>query len=391
MGDDFNFEGVQFVDDDELFGGEPAAPEEPKQDPEGQPGDGTKEIKDKPTEVVVEDGDGLFGDPEEHQPESVGEEKNNKETGKKAVTPEGNGDSPKDNVYSSFAKALKGDGLFQFLDDKVIDSITDGNSFADAWEQEISSRLDEETRRVKEALDAGVPANTIQYYTGLIKRLDSISEEDLTAESEDASKLRQNIIYQDYLIRGFSKERAAREVKRSVDGGNDIEDAKEALESNKQFYQDKYEDLVAEGKAKADEERKRIKQENEDFKKEVLESDKLFGSIDIDKASRRKAYEVMTRIIDNDEDGSPRTAVQKFADENPAKFRTILGLMWVLTDGYQKLGDLVQGNIKKEVRSNLKAIGERITSSAPRGGSPRFIGGEDEGDKPKPGSWRFDI
>ena len=99
----------------------------------------------------------------------------------------------------------------------------------------------------------------------------------------------------------------------------------------------------------------------------------------------------MTKVVDNDEDGSPRTIVQKFADEHPAQFRAILGLTWVLTNNFQKLGDLVQGNIKKEVRSNLKAIGERISSSTPRGGSPRFIGGEEEHEKPKPGSWRFDV
>lgn len=387
MGDDFNFGGAQFIDDDELFSGEPAAPEENKQET-GTPPE-RKEPETKPTEVVVGEGDDLFGDSQE-QPESVGEEANNKETGKKAV-PDGDGDSPKDNVFSSFAKALKGDGLFQFLDDKVIDSITDETSFADAWEQEISSRLDAETRRVKEALDAGVPTNTIQYLTGMIKRFESISEDDLSAEGDDALKLRQNIIYQDYINRGFTKDRALREVKRSVENKTDVDDAKEALESSKQFYQDKYDDLIAEGQAKAEEERKRVRQENEDFKKEILNNDKLFGSIEIDKASRQKAYEAMTKIVDNDEDGSPRTIVQKFADEHPAQFRAILGLTWVLTDNFQKLGDLVQGNIKKEVRSNLKAIGDRISSSTPRGGSPRFIGGEEEQEKPKPGSWRFDV
>lgn len=387
MGDDFNFEGVQFLDGDELFGGEPAAPEEPKQEPGNQPDD--KETK-KPTEVEVNEGDDLFGGTEEIQPESVGEEENNKD-GKNAATDDGDGSSPKDNVYSSFAKALKGDGFFQSLDDKLIESITDGDSFAEAFEKEINSRLEDEVRRFKEATDAGVSVDDIQYFTGIISRLSSIKEEDLTAETEDASKLRQNIIYQDYINRGFSKERALREVKRSVEGGNDVDDAKEALESNKQFYQDKYDDLVAEGKAKVEAERKRIKQEAENFKKEILGEEKLFGSIEVDKTSRRKAYDVMTRIVDQDEDGSPRTAVQKFADENPAKFRTILGLTWVLTDGFQKLGELMQGNIKKEVRSNLKAIGERISSSTPRGGSPRFIGGEDEQERPKPGSWRFDV
>lgn len=387
MGDNFMSGGAQFIDEDELFIETPATQEGQEQEQEGAQPENKQE--EKPTEVVVGEGDDLFGDSQE-QPESVGEEDKDKDTGKKAAT-EGDGDSPKDNVFSSFAKAMKGDGLFRFLDDKVIDSITDETTFADAYEQEVALRLDAETRRVKEALDAGVPTNTIQYLTGMIKRYDSITEEDLSAEGDEASKLRKNLIYQDYINRRFSKERALREVNRSVESGNDKEDAKEALESSKQFYQDKLDDLIAEGQAKVEEERKRARQEQEDFKKEVLENDKLFGSIEIDKASRQKAYEAMTKIVDNDEDGSPRTIVQKFADEHPAQFRAILGLTWVLTNNFQKLGDLVQGNIKKEVRSNLKAIGERISSSTPRGGSPRFIGGEEEHEKPKPGSWRFDV
>lgn len=387
MGDNFISGGAQFINEDELFIETPATQEGQEQEQEGTQPENKQE--EKPTEVVVGEGDDLFGDSQE-QPESVGEEDKDKDTGKKAVT-EGDGDSPKDNVFSSFAKAMKGDGLFRFLDDKVIDSITDETTFADAYEQEVALRLDAETRRVKEALDAGVPTDTIQYLTGMIKRYDSITEETLSAEGDEAAKLRKNLIYQDYINRRFSKERALREVNRSVESGNDKEDAKEALESSKQFYQDKLDDLIAEGQAKAEEERKRARQEQEDFKKEVLENDKLFGSIEIDKASRQKAYEAMTKVVDNDEDGSPRTIVQKFADEHPAQFRAILGLTWVLTDNFQKLGDLVQGNIKKEVRSNLKAIGERISSSTPRGGSPRFIGGEEEHEKPKPGSWRFDV
>lgn len=387
MGDNFISGGAQFINEDELFIETPATQEGQEQEQEGTQPENKQE--EKPTEVVVGEGDDLFGDSQE-QPESVGEEDKDKDTGKKAVT-EGDGDSPKDNVFSSFAKAMKGDGLFRFLDDKVIDSITDETTFADAYEQEVALRLDAETRRVKEALDAGVPTDTIQYLTGMIKRYDSITEETLSAEGDEAAKLRKNLIYQDYINRRFSKERALREVNRSVESGNDKEDAKEALESSKQFYQDKLDDLIAEGQAKAEEERKRVRQENEDFKKEILNNDKLFGSIEIDKASRQKAYEAMTKIVDNDEDGSPRTIVQKFADEHPAQFRAILGLTWVLTDNFQKLGDLVQGNIKKEVRSNLKAIGDRISSSTPRGGSPRFIGGEEEQEKPKPGSWRFDV
>ena len=390
MGEDFNLDAVEFLDGvDELFGDTAAEPAQPdkQQDPES-PGEKKETIEktDDTTEVQIEDGDDLFGDDE---PESVG---GDDKAGSKAATDDGDGTSPKDfNAYSSFAKAMKGDGLFQFLDDEVIDKIDDADSFAEAFDDEINKRLDDVTRRVKEALDAEIPVDSIRQFEGIIKRLEAITEDQLSSETEQASRLRQNIIYQDYLNRGFSEERAKREVKRSVESGSDKEDAKDALESNKQFYQDKYDDLIAEGRAQREAERKKVREEAAEFRKAILEKDTLFGSIEVDKATRQKAYDAMTRVVGKDSDGSPVTAVQKFADENPVEFRSVLGLMWTLTNGFKDLGKIVQKNIDNKVRSNLKEIEKRIIGSTPRGGSPRFAGGESETDVPSRRGWTFDI
>ena len=70
----------------------------------------------------------------------------------------------------------------------------------------------------------------------------------MNSENNEGENLRKQLIYQDYINRGFSKERATREVKRSFDSGSDLEDAKEALESNINFFKNKYEDLIKEAK-----------------------------------------------------------------------------------------------------------------------------------------------
>ena len=386
-----NLEGVQFLDDIELFG-EPTQPDDAGAGNECQHGSEQEPQKDNenPTEVEITDGDSLFGDEsEETQPESVGDGKNNK-AGEGADTTD-DGDSPNgQNAYSSFAKALQGDRLFQFLDDEVIDNVKDADSFADAFEKEINARLDDETRRVKEALDAGVAPDAIGQYENIIKQLDSISEDKLSEETEQASRLRQNILYQDFLNRGYKEERAKQLVKRAVDGGTDIDDAKDALESNKQFYRDEYQKLIDQGKQEVEAERQRVRKEAAEFKKAVLEKEKIFGDIQVDKVTRQKAYDAMTRIVGKNADGDNVTAVQKFADENPVEFRSILGIMWAMTDGFKELGNVIKQDINKKVRSNLKEVENRIKGSAPRGGSPRFIGGDNEPSGSRQG-WMLDV
>lgn len=393
MGED-NLEGVQFLDDVDLFG-DSTQPDDAgsgtKEDQPSEEGKPSKEVVDKnePTEVEITENDSLFDDDDDSQPESVGEGKNNK-AGEGADTTD-NGDSPNgQNAYSSFAKALQGDRLFQFLDDEVIDNVKDADSFADAFEKEINARLDDVTRRFKEATEAGVPDDTAGQYENVIKQLDAITEEQLSEETEQASRLRQNILYQDFLNKGYKKEKAQQLVKRSVDGGTDIEDAKEALESNKQFYQKQYQDLIEESKQEVEAEKQRVKKEAAEFKKAILEKEKVFGDIEVDKATRQKAYDAMTRVVGKNADGESVTAVQKYADENPVEFRSVLGIVWAMTDGFKELGNILKKDINKKVRSNLQGIEDRIKGSSPRGGSPRFIGGEEESSSSGRG-WMLDI
>ena len=240
------------------------------------------------------------------------------------------------------------------------------------------------------ALDAGVAPDAIGQYENIIKQLDSISEDKLSEETEQASRLRQNILYQDFLNRGYKEERAKQLVKRAVDGGTDIDDAKDALESNKQFYRDEYQKLIDQGKQEVEAERQRVRKEAAEFKKAVLEKEKIFGDIQVDKVTRQKAYDAMTRIVGKNADGDNVTAVQKFADENPVEFRSILGIMWAMTDGFKELGNVIKQDINKKVRSNLKEVENRIKGSAPRGGSPRFIGGDNEPSGSRQG-WMLDV
>ena len=186
-----------------------------------------KDTKETTEELNVE---GLF----EETPESVGSEEH--QEGEDTTSEKKTGSSPTNNFYSSIAKALKEDGVFPDLDDETADKIKEAEDFAEVVEQQVQARLDEQQKRVINALNAGVEDTTIKQYENTLAYLDSITEEALSDEDEKGENLRKQLIYQDLINKGYSKEDAQEELKEIFDNGSDLRKAKGALASNKDFF-----------------------------------------------------------------------------------------------------------------------------------------------------------
>ena len=378
--------GLGNMDADSLFGEDTQEPEVKVDLPgENKEGEDKKDKNDTIPEGSTIDAESLFEDPE-----SVGED-DNKE-GKEAK-PDGDGSSPKgESLYSSFAQALKGDGLFQFLDDETVGNINDADSFSQAMEDEINARLDDATRKVKEALESGVQPNVIAQYERTIQNLEAITPEQLNAETEEGANLRRTIIRQDLLSRGYRQDKVEKQVERIMSSGTDIEEAADSLEAVKEYFKQRYESTINEAKQEAEAERAKTRKEVEEFRKAMLEKDKLFEDIPVDKATRKKAYEAMTKVVSTSEDGEQLTAVQQYADEHPVEFRTMLGVVYALTDGFTKMGKLLTKSVDKKVNKNLREIERRVMGTTRQGGSFNFIeGDEPHNSKPNFRGVRIDI
>ena len=369
-----------FVEDEATQDTPPANGEPPKKEEE------PSKDKEETTEVV--DVDNLFTD----TPESVGSGKENTEE-KEDTTPKGDGTSPK-NFYSSIAKALKEEGIFPDLDDEGLSEVKDPEDFRDLIDQQIKAGLDERQKRIDEALNAGVEPTEIRKYENTINFLGSIKEENISDEGDKGEKLRKDLIYQDFINRGYSKERAAREVQKSFNAGTDIDDAKEALKSNIDFFKDKYDELVNEAKSEAEQEEKERKEQAEKLKSSILNDKDVFGDLSIDKSTRQKIYDNIAKPVYKDpETGEYFTAIQKYEMENRTDFLKNIGLLFTLTDGFKNLDGLVKGKVKKEVNKGLRELEHTLNNTARTSdGNLKFVSGVDEDPESFIGKgWNLDV
>lgn len=327
-------------------------------------------------------------------PESVGSE-NNKEDNKEeeSTTSTEDGSSPKNNnFYYSIANALVEEGILSDLDENEVKEINSAETFAEAIEKHVNAKLDERQRRINSALDANIEPEAIRQYEGVLNYLGNISEDEISDEGEKGEKLRKQLIYQDFINRNYSKERAAREVKKSFDSGSDIEDAKEALISNKEFYEKQYNDLIEEGEREEKAERERLQKEAADLRKSLLEDKEVFEGISIDKSIRQRAYENITKPIHKTKDGEMLTAIQKYEHDNPVEFRKKLSILFTLTDGFKDLNMVVKDKVKKEVKNSLRELEHTLKNTNKPKGNPTFVGGVSEDPESYVGNgWNLDI
>lgn len=351
-----------------------------------------KEKEDKENEKTTEEEeinpDDLFDNPE-----SVGSGKDNQEEEEDTQSEKDKGTSPKTNFYSSIASALKEEGIFPDLDDDTLNGIKTPEDFAEAVEKTVQARLDERQKRIDAALQADVEPDEVRRYEQTLANLDAIKEEYITDETEKGERLRKNLIYQDFRNRGYSEARAKREVEKSFNAGTDIEDAKEALESNREYFSTQYQDLIKEAQEEAKEEQRKIKEEAAQLKKSMLEDKEVFTGITLDKTTRQKAFENITKPVFKTEDGEYLTAIQKYEMDNPVEFRKYLSVLFTMTDGFKNIDGLVKGKVKKEVKQSLRELEHKLSSTARNSsGNPRYVGGVEEDTESYIGKgWSLDV
>lgn len=346
------------------------------------------ETEQNTTEVNV-DTETLFTD----EPESVSSDEDS-EDAEGTKSDKDKSDSPKKNFYSSIAKALKEDGVFPDLDDESLKSIVNPEDFAAIVEKQIQQKLDDKQKRIDEALTVGVEPTEIKKYENSISYLKSITEDAIKNEAAEGEQLRKQLIFQDFINRGYSKERATREVQKSLNTGTDIEDAKEALQSNLDYFTEEYEDLINDAKEaqKAADAAKAAQMEN--LKTTILSADKTFTDIQINQATRQKIFDNIAKPVYTDEKtGEKLTAIQKYERDNRVDFLKNISMVFTMTDGFKNFDGLIKNKVRKELNKGIKELEHTINNtSRTTNGSLNFVSGASEDNESFIGKgWSLDV
>lgn len=306
-------------------------------------------------------------------PEGVGSEENQGE-GEGTTTHQGNGSSPDNNFYSSIATACVEDGIFPDLDEEFLKTVKDAEGFKEALNKQMKAMLDERQRMISEALEYGVEPDDVRKYQNVLEYIDNISEDAIREEGDAGIALRKKLIYNDYLNRGFSEERAKKYTQRSFDQGTDIDDALDAKLSNKEFYSSQYENIVEQAKKQAEQEALEEKKRAESVRKTIMETEEPFEGVKLDKATRQRVFETISKPVYKDKDGNMYTALQKAQHDDEEGFIRKLGYIFTLTDGFKNLDGLVKGKVQKETKRGLQKL-EQSLRTPPMPGEPRFASG----------------
>lgn len=346
------------------------------------------EQKEETTTTEEVNPDDLF----QETPESVGSEENQEK--EDTISEQETGSSPTNNFYSSIAKALKEDGVFPDLDDETVDGIKEAEDLAKAIESQIKAGLDEKQRRIDEALDLGVEPDLVKQYENTLAYLDSITEEKISAEDEAGENLRKQLIYQDLINKGYSKDEAMEELEDIFASGSDQKKAKRALSANKDFFKSNYKKVVEEARLETEKEAQERDKQAAALKKSILEDKEVFKDLQVDKATRQKIYDNISKPVYKDkETGEYFTALQKYERENKTEFLKNVGLLFTLTDGFKNLDGLVKPQVKKEVKKGLRELEHTLNNTArTSNGNIKFVSGvSDDPNSFINGKWDLDV
>ena len=166
------------------------------------------------------------------------------------------------------------------------------------------------------------------------------------------------------------------------------------MKSNTEYFKGKYDDLIEDAKLEAQKEEENRKEQANKLKESILNEKNILGDLSIDKPTRQKIYDNISKPIYKDpETGEYYTAIQKYEKDKRVDFLKYLGLIFTLTDGFKSLDGLVKGKVKKEVKNGLRDLEHAVNNTARNSdGNLKFVSGVDEDPESFIGKgWKIDV
>ena len=151
------------------------------------------------------------------------------------------------------------------------------------------------------------------------------------------------------------------------------------MQKNKDFFKSKYDGIIEDARKEEEAEVAKRKEQAEKLKASILTDKKVFGEIEVDKATRQKIYDNIAKPVYKDpETGEMLTTIQKYEMEHRTEFLKNLSLVFTLTDGFKNLDGLVKGKVRKEVKKGFRELENTLNNtSRTSDGSLNYASGVD--------------
>ena len=346
--------------------GEGNAQEEPQEQNSGEETPENNENNETEETAEVDFSD-LLG----NQPESVGSGEHTEGNGE---TPESEGGpgTPQTNLFSSIAKATRDEGVFPDLSDDELKDVKDAASFKKMLENQIAKRFDDRQKRLEQALNSGASTDELKDYQNALNLSQYLERKNvidtLNEEGDNGDTLRKQMMYEAYTkVHHFKHDKAVKLIEKSFSDGTDIDDAKEAFESCKEFYKGQVEDYNQEFENRKKEHEANEQKQYSNLKKNILDKETFFDGVKVDKQTRQKAYDSITKPIYRDEQGNYMNELQKFQREHPIEYTENVALLYALTDGFKNVNKLINKKVQQGVKKGFEEVANVLNTTRRNG------------------------
>ena len=369
---DFSFEELEFITGDlgDLEGTEEGTEGNPNETVETEEEIAAKlaaekEKKEKGVSTPEEEAARLAAEKEVAEgvnPEGVGDGSTDGDKG------DGKGTSPQ--LYQTLATVLKEQGVFIcrrffFRKSKDVDGLIE--IIKSQIEAEEYKDLTDVQKAILKDMREGVSDESASVYKKSMDQLQSITDDIINNDKQ----VRFDLIYQDFIAKGFDSEKAKKYANRSFELKEDIVDAKEAKSSLENAVTTRYENSKQKDIQKADAEKKKIQENKEALKDKILKSKEIIKGVEVSEKLRNEVYEEMSKTVStNPVTGIPENSLMKYQRENPVDFSHKLYYLYKVTNGFSDFA-YFQG---KKTSNSVKALETALKQSThvSGGGDPSF-------------------
>ena len=252
------------------------------------------------------------------------------------------------------ASTLRAEGLIDLEEDE---EVKDSKDLLAAWRKTIAknelSDLTEEQKTYVQALRNGIPEEEVKQNFNNIKALESVTDESITANEG----LRKTLIAQDFIAKGIDEAKAMKLAERSVDLGEDIDDAKEALNSLKEIEKTRIVKTNAQKEAEKKAELKQAEEKLSKLKEVVLNKEEFIPNMKVNATTKEKIFKNMTEIAEYDSKGNPLNAITAARMKDPENFEMMESFFFTITKGFtdfSKFTNSVKSTAIEQLDKSLK-------------------------------------